>query len=265
MSEVTLKQLLHGFVPPVIPAALRHPVWEGIYPHLREVPVQSARYDHEDRVREMSDEAMSLLAEARSGNKPLLWHETLATLTATVAASRGRVTIVDFGGGAGTGFIHLLSTLPGETNITYHVVDLANMCSAARQVFGDEPRIHFHTDLAAVASIQPDIVYVNSVLQYIENYVAQLQQLGALRAPWLLLARLSAGPFPTFASRQVNLPGQVLPYWFFNRDEIVGAMNEAGYRVALEGPTGLHYDQRNFPETHRIGRMRDVLFTRTHG
>lgn len=263
-----IRHVLKRLAPPVLVDLVRGAksftpacTWEGIYPHLREVPVQHATYDHGERIREMASQAGELLAQVRAGRKPALWHDTLATVAATVGAGRRSVRVVDFGGATGTGFIQLLATLPQATPVEYHIVDLPGMCAAGREVFAGESRIQFHAALAEVQG-QPDIVYVNSVLQYIDDYAGQLRALAALRAPWLLLARTATGNFPTFATRQLNLPGQVLPYWFINREEIGTILQGAGYRLAFEGMADRDYDQSNFPETHRVGRMRHLLFAR---
>jgi hypothetical protein len=87
--------------------------------------------------------------------------------------------------------------------------------------------------------------------------------LAALRAPWLVLARTAAGDIPTFATRQLNLPGQVIPYWFVNRNEIIDLLRGEGYQLALEGLADREYDQSNFPPAYRIGRMRNLLFARS--
>lgn len=264
-----LRQLLKLFVPPVLVDLVRGRLnlppgytWEGIYPHRRDVPVRHASYDHEARISEMAAQGRDLLGQVRAGQRPGLWHDTLALVAATVSAGSGRLRVVDFGGAMGTGFIQLIATLPPTTALEYHVVDLPGMCAAGREVFASEPRIRFHTTLAEVPA-EPDIVYVNSVLQYIDDYASQLRALAALRAPRLLLARTAIGDFPTFATRQLNLPGQVLAYWFLNQDEVLGVLAGAGYRLAFESLGDREYDQTNFPVTHRIGRMRNLLFV--HG
>ena len=265
---MTFRSLLKSLVPPLFPAAFRRVfrthqgwTWDGIYSHLCNVPIRNGTYDYGQRIREMKEQAKKALAEVHAGRKSWLWHDLLTTVAATASAATGTVKVVDFGGGTGTGFIQLLATLPKETTIEYHVIDLEGMCAAGRELFLSQPRIRFHTTLSAVTTT-PDVVYVNSVIQYIEDYAAQLRQLAALKARWLLCARMATGNFPTFATRQLNLPGQVLAYWFLNRDEVLTILRNSGYRLALEELMGREYDQSNFPETHRIGRMRNLLFVR---
>ena len=261
-----LRLLLKGLLPPLAISAYRRlfPVrrswiWEGIYPSLDAVPARNAAYDQDARVAEMVAQAERLLGEVRDGRKPFHWHETLTTLAGVVGAANGKVRVIDFGGGMGTGFIQLMATLPAGTGIRYDVIDLPGVCAAGRKLFAADPRIGFH-EAVKDAPADADIVYANSVLQYIADYAGQLRELAAVGAPWLLLARLASGDFASFATGQMNLPGQVVPHWFLNRGEVVKLLEQAGYRLASESLENHEYDVSNFPPSHRSGRMRHLLF-----
>ena len=207
----------------------------------------------------MAAEGTRLLAEVRAGRKPWLRHKTFSAVAGMAGSLASQLRVVDFGGGPGMGFVHLLATLPPEAKLEYHIVELPGMCDEGRRIFADDAHIKFHTALAD-APASPDVVYVNCVLQYFENYQGQLRALALLGAPWLLLARAATGDIPTFATRQLNLTGQILPYWFVNRAEFVELLGGQGYRLVWESACEHEDDQSNFPETHRIGRMRNLLF-----
>lgn len=265
---MTAKEILRNLVPPAAKAVMKRvmpslnpPTWAGVYDHLRDVPVCDGTYDDERRIDEMREQAAGMRADIRAGKKLLLWHDALAQTAAMVAADTGDVRVTDFGGGMGTGFLQLISALPPETDVAYDIVEMAGMCAAARKLYEDEPRVRLFTSLQRNTPV-PDIVYVNSVLQYIDDYPGTIRELASLNAPWLLLARTAVGVFPTFATAQLNLPGQVLPYWFLNRDEVVGILNQSGYKLVFEGRGGICYDQSNFPATHRVGQMSNLLFAR---
>ena len=238
--------------------------WDGVYPHLRDVPADGSTYDDERRIGEMLRFAQGALAKQRGGIDPELWHDALAVLAGLIAAERGAVEVVDFGGALGTAYIHLLTSLPHGAQIAFRVIDQEKMCAAGRHLFEGDARIAFDTSLDSVRAA-PDIVYANSVLPYIEDYAALLKKLAGLGARYLLVARLAGGSYPTYATRQLNLKGQVLPYWFHNTEEIKGILRSSGYALAYEGLTGPEYDQRNFPASHRVGRMRNLLFRRQAG
>jgi putative methyltransferase (TIGR04325 family) len=237
----------------------RSPVWDGIYASRRDVPAVRDEYDAE-LIDEMVSTTTAAWREVGAGRKPVLWHEALSLLAGAMS-DRGALRVIDFGGGVGSGFVQLLSSLPGDVALDYVIVESAAMCQAGRSIFGADTRIGFETRLPAVSEAL-DIVYLNAVLPYIDDYRAVLQQIAGLAPRHVLFARLAAGDVPTFASRQLNLPGRVFPYWFLNLGEVIQIMTGAGYRLASDGHGEHHYDVSNFPETHRVGRLRTVLFAR---
>lgn len=248
-----LSRLLAAFARP-------KPIWRGVYARRSDVPARESAVG-EVLVGEMAGTVANALKSVGAGIKPYLWHEHLALVAAIVAAPRQSVRVLDFGGGPGSGFVQLVSALPPGTAIDYTIIDLPQTCAAGKDLFAGDGRIRFSTEFPEHASAY-DIVYVNSALQYVDEYADMLQRLAALRAPWLLLARLAAGTAPTFASQQVNVPGQTLPYWFLNVDEVSGMLKAAGYDLACDFLLERVYDQSNLPAPHRAERMRTMLFAR---
>lgn len=236
-------------------------VWDGIYAHRRDVPTHRAEYTAEV-IDEMVATTRRALDQWRTGQKPLLWHECLSLVAATASAGRPRLSVVDFGGGAGSAFVQLISSLSPSVELECVVVDSGEFAARGRDLFGTDPRIRFVTTLADAPS-RPDIVYLNSVLPYIDDYAQLLGQLAALQPRFILLARLAAGNIPTFASRQLNVPGRVFAYWFLNLDEVIGILQRSGYAIASHSYGEHEYDLSNLPETHRVGRFRNVLFARS--
>jgi putative methyltransferase (TIGR04325 family) len=261
-----LRQLAKRCLPPSLVRWLRgRPpyVWDGIYARFEDIPEAWSHYDDASRVHQMRTQAAELLRNIRAGQRVGLWHEALGMLASTVAAAAaGRgVRVLDFGGGVGTGFLHLLQSLPRDAALQYAIVELEHMAAAGREVFRTEPRISF-LDAIPDTGARFDIVYLNGVLPYVDDYRALLTRLCGLQSTYILLARLAAGAFPTFVTRQLNFPGQVLPYRFISFPELVALLHDNGYRLAFDGVGDTEYDQSNFPATHRVGRMRNALFAR---
>jgi putative methyltransferase (TIGR04325 family) len=288
------RQILKRLMPPLLMDLVRGrigaspevagPTWEGVYSKLTDVPTDrgerlatdssiragsgaasaiSAAFEDSSRV-DMSvgwtRHALSLIGKGQTPSSP--WHDALALLAAVVGGRNARVRVLDFGGGVGLGFAYVLATLRTSTAIDYHVVELEKMAAAGRELFTHDPRITFHISIPTFSE-GVDIVYMSSVLEYIDDYAGLLRQLAGLGASHILLAQSAVGRIPTYATRQMNVRGHSLPYWFINIDELVGTLSASGYSLAYEADAGPHYDQSNFPETHRIGRMRNLLFIRT--
>ena len=235
-------------------------VWDGVYAHRRDVPTHRDQYTGE-LIDEMMTATSRALEQWQAGQKPVLWHECLAVVAGAASAGRKRLTVVDFGGGAGSAFVQLISSLPSKMDLECVVVDSHEMGDRGRSLFGNDRRIRFVTSLAE-APAQPDIVYVNGVLPYIDDYDQLLGEMAALQPRFILLARLAAGSNPTFASRQLNLPGRVFAYWFHNLDELIGILQRRGYTLVSNSYSEHQYDVSNFPDTHRVARFRNVLFAR---
>jgi putative methyltransferase (TIGR04325 family) len=217
-------------------------------------------YNNEIRISEFRERTKEALILTRAGKQPeIIWHQPLGLLVASIYSNRRKTVVLDFGGGVGLGFVELLAKLPVNAEIQYHVIDLEGMCVAGKQIFADDQRINFHTSLPTLDE-EVNIVYVSSVLPYIEDYSGLLKQLAAYNASYILLTQLAAGAFPTYAAKQLNLSGQVLPYWFLNLGEVVEIVTTSGYSLVYEGQAGPEYNQSNYPESHRIGRMYTLLF-----
>jgi len=248
---------------PPVPEDFR--IWEGIYGRFDETPRAGSGYSGERVVRAAETETRREIQRAREGGV-VPWQSAgalLSLLGAVVCAwNGGRVRIVDFGGGTGVDFVHLINVLPPGAEVQYHIVELAAECAAGRRLFPDDRRLCFHEDIPRDLPAV-DIVCSNSALQYVDDYVGTLHKLCALRARYLVLLRLSAGNIPTFVSAQRNLPGVVVPHWFFNLDEIVALASAQKYRVVFDGANDRCFNQQHFPERYRLNRFRNVVFARS--
>lgn len=266
-GERSWRQQIARLLPPVVADWIRgrhqpsRYFWNGVYPRLRDVPTTRADFDGEV-IDEMFATVQSARAQLQSGVKPALWHESLALVAGAIVANRKRLHVIDFGGGGGSGFVHLLASLSTDVALDYLVVDNEQACAAGRAAFAGEPRIRFETTLPPIGTAV-DLIYINSVLQYVDDYAAVLADVASRRAPFILLARLAAGEQPRFASQQVNLPGRAYPYWFLNLGELAEVMTGAGYRMAADTFDRRTYDLTNLPMPYRLERFRNVLFVRT--
>ena len=240
-------------------------VWTGIYPDLASVPAQTRRFVDATKVARYVAWTLRARALSRAG-KPLdvgaSSHEGLCVLAAMIAAGKSSLHVLDFGGATGLAFVQMLSCLRVNVAVRYDVVDLEEMCFAGAALFADDPRIQFHTAMP-VGGPEPDIVYASTVLQYIDDYAGMLGQLAARRGRYLFLNQLAAGQIPTYAAMQMNEPRGTLPYWFLNINEVIEIVESNGYSLIYEDRNGPAFDQSNYPETHRIGPMRALLFVRS--
>jgi putative methyltransferase (TIGR04325 family) len=236
--------------------------WEGIYSHRCHVPTNERSYDDEIEVKKHLEWTSAALELVNTGKQPHLPHNALALLAAITSGDTNAVSVLDIGGAVGAGYVQLRGSLPKSVAIQYKVVDLPKMCEAGRQLFNGDASIQFHSSIPDLSN-SLNIVYASAVLPYIDDYCGFLRELASLEPKFILLGQLAAGDIPTFATKQVNLTNKVLAYWFLNRGEVITSLAAAGYNLIYDRLVGQEYDQSNFPRTHRIGRMREMLFRRS--
>jgi putative methyltransferase (TIGR04325 family) len=266
-------QFLGRITPPILvdifrrqPDAQAKKLWEGIYPSHREVPLSGSQFDGDVWIQKTRNYTQGILAATKEqGTIPIQVtgeHMLLPLLAALVCKeSNGEISVLDFGGGMGIAYVHIVSSLVNCPSVTYHVIEREGVCEAAARLFENDKNIHF---LSKIPSELPnlDIVYMSSALQYVEDYQGLLKKLTSLGAKYFLFVKLSAGDFPTYATAQQNVPGTTLPYWFINAGEIIEIMAGCGYSLIHKSALEQEYDQNNFPAEYRLGRACNLLFSR---
>ena len=241
-------------------------IWEGIYSRYQDVPAAGDAFGGDywiDRTRSYTEESLS--ASRDSGFIPVGVtgeHLILPLLASLRCKARGQVNILEFGGGMGIAYIHVLNSLVNCQSINFHIVESERVTEEAVRLFEHDKRVHFYSKLPAQLP-DLDIVYMSSALQYVEDYTSLLKILAGYGAKYFLFVKLSAGDFQTYATAQKNVPGTTLPYWFINVKEIVELMAAAGYSLIYKSALEQRYDQDNFPEEYRLGQACNLLFSRT--
>lgn len=244
-------------------AAAKDYIWQGIYQSFDEVPVRGSGHDGNNWAQATYEQNQQLRANAEQYRtipfETLGHHVYLPMVTGIVSQQQETVRILDFGGATGTALVHLDSALIDPSIVHLHVVETDSACKLGEQLWPDEPRLQFHRAIDDVP--RPiDIVQIDSALQYVEDYRAVLKELSAFRAQYFLLARLSAGDIPTYATAQMNLWNDVVAYWFLNVGELTEIMAECGYRLLSKSVEAPVYDQSNFPAEYRMHRACNLLF-----
>lgn len=264
---------LKEFVPPLISTLYRNYrngllglyIWQGVYDRFDMVPTVKEGYHGDDLARETERSTQAMLDQLKAGEgiPYSIAEENILLPLVSVMLKKGstKLTVLDLGGGMGSGFLSLLHC-GYEGEIAYHVVETPAMCAGGSRLFKDDNRIKFWDHLPDELP-EVDIVFVDSALQYFEQYRETLDRLAAYKPEYFLFVKLSAGNIPTYASLQRNLGGSGSAYWFFNVQEIIGHMRAKGYGLVYKSTLGREYNQDNFPEQYRLRRTCNLLFKLT--
>ena len=260
----TIRKWLSGLFRTSTPESNR-PNWRGVYQQFADVPTLGSGFDDHAWASDTRRLTERALRECSIPNRlPLVEDDNtlLPVLVANILCTgSSRIKVLDFGGGMGISFVHLIASVSQPDRIEYHVIETPQVCREGAELFSNDTRIHFHSRLPdAIDGV--DVVYMNSALQYIEDYRGLLRALCDLSPRFILLARCSAGNIATYATAQLTLPGKQLPYWFIDVRELVSILGECHYTPAFMARGSYSVNQMNFAEEHQIGSTCNLLFCR---
>lgn len=242
-------------------------IWDGIYESFDQAPAVGAGFASEAWLMDMERYTRQALTALRNEdgvgtpeNVPQ-YHALLAMLLASVSTVDRPVHVLDFGGGMGIGAVNVQRCLKAGTALEYLIVDNEQSCERGRRLLREFPWVRFMTEL--LPDVGPvEVVVLSSVLQFVEKYEELLERLAKFAPPFWLFTFVPAGEIPTFASAQLNVPGSVLPVWFFNLRELIARVEALGYQLIFKSALDRVFDMSNFPLTHQLSRQCNLLFRR---
>jgi putative methyltransferase (TIGR04325 family) len=235
-------------------------IWEGVYERFDQVPVIGQGFASDAWLSDMERYTRSAVAAIGNEKVPENVPQYHALLASLVASSSARpVRLLDFGGGMGIGFANVRRCTSDGLTLDYLVVDNDESCARGRRLLKDFPAVRFARELPE-EPIAVDIVVLSGVLQFVEDYEELLTNLARFRPALWLFTFLPAGDIPTFVSAQRNVPGSILPVWFFNIGELVKTIEPLGYKLVLKSALDRVFDMTNFPPTHQLDRQCNLLF-----
>ncbi len=235
-------------------------IWEGVYERFAQVPVIGQGFASDAWLSDMEQYTRSAVAAIGNEKVPDNLPQYHALLASLVASSSARpVRVLDFGGGMGIGFANVRRSTFGGLGFEYLVVDNEESCARGRQLLKDFREVRFATELPD-ESIDVDIMVLSGVLQFVDGYEDLLTKLAQLKPSLWLFTFLPAGEIPTFVSAQRNVPGSILPVWFFNIEELVKKLEPFGYKLVFKSALDRVFDMSNFPPTHQLHRQCNLLF-----
>ena len=222
--------------------------WQGVYQSFQDVPRLGEGYQDENLVAQIKADVLNRL----QSDTPTA-HSMLGVLSAAVQAP---VKIMDFGGGAGQGYIELKKNAKNQ-NIEYTIVELPKICAIGEELFRDQERILF-TD--HIPDSLFDIIYMNSCLQYIDDWQDLLRNMLKCKPEYFLLERASIGMQKDFITSQINLNSQVIPYRFLSKKSVVDFFASVNYHLVFERRDDYFLDMENFPTEYRLEKTCTLIF-----
>jgi hypothetical protein len=243
-------------------------IWEGIYPHLRDVPRKGKGFGGDTWVRRSLEKTRQLREEAANASPCLAaYNRSLLPVVAAMAFLRGRTASAWWTSAAESA--RTTTTLPapcppGAGGVS-HCGGSRDICDAGREFFAGQDGVHFHEQWPDLGGTV-DLLHMGSSIQYVEDWEGVLAAAARLSPRYLLFSDLIAGDIPTYASAQVILRVPH-PHVVLQPDEFVAAVARQGYEPAFVSRflgTFLGQEQElpqeNFPDSHKLRRACHMLF-----
>lgn len=250
-----LRKLLKDLAPPMLLRAWRGMVGRGISFHGNFDSWESARaastgYDSEEILRSTRDAALKVTrGEARMDRDGVAFdhlefsYPVLAALLRSACARGGELSVLDFGGGLGTGYRQFKAFGAQPRRLRWCVVEQAQMVAAGREHFASDELSFFSTSAEAAREAKPDVILLSSVLQYLPDPYSLLEELGSMGAASLVLDRTPcAGQSRDLLCVQ-KVPASIYrgsyPCWIFSRGKLESALAKRHVlRASFEDPAG---------------------------
>ena len=248
-------------------------IWDGVYKDFDEAGGSSDAFGQAIWLERSRQRALGLRALARSHavpsatKAPSQYCFPIVAAVAQIASPRLR--LLDFGGCVGFSFDSVVDAVGRPDDVEYHVVDNAGVCRVGTEVFHDEPRISFHSE---VPEGRFDVVHLGSSIQYVRDWAAKINELVRSGPRYLVFDDVPAGAIPTFVSLQ-KYYGSAIPHWFFDAEEFVARVTrETGYELFYRARyVGTFLGERgplpmgNFARDHRIECALNLAFVAPGG
>lgn len=240
-------------------------IWNGIYCNLQSVPKIGCGFDSQKWL-EVSRQNLKIINQNSVDGSGLALNTTPLHLVVPVLCKSGCVlSILDFGGGLGLTYTHLMSVSAGNTSFKFTVVEGEKVCKEGRRIFKDNENIEFITALPSRKK-SFDIVHLGSSIQYIDCWQSLLSELASYEPNYIVFSDVPAASIPTFATSQKYYDSEI-PCWFFNEKEFCEHITGLGYELIFQSLyegniLGRYkgYPLENFPQKYQIGKSRNYIF-----
>ena len=252
-------------------------VWEGIYesfPEARKYSIGSGFSGEKYSVQaiEVAKECLNCIEEDR----PIkLFHKQRFTIFPTVVsfligkkANKGRLKILDIGGGLAIAYMSLIESIPGiASKIDYSILEIPSVCNIASKFWKTKNYSIEYLD-SIPKEMRFDLLFSSSALQYIEDWRDFIKVVTQHTKSHFLLSDVFCGKINSFVTLQ-NYYDSKIPHWFLSEKDLIKELSL--YNFFLQSKTfatgeraGIHNHlyMENFPKKRRIDNTVHLLFSR---
>ena len=209
-------------------------VWEGVYKCWEDAPQDNNVFEDKIWIDNITNQALRSISAYRTGKNLSLASSTQDYILSLVggmilSSSEDNVCILDFGGGMGTSYFPLISSLPDPKKVEFHIVELKTICDLAQKILGDFSRLHFYESLPNLSK-PVHIIHAGSSIQYVSDWKGLLAKFANYRPHILILEDILSGDIPNFVTTQNFYGGRVRSH-FLNINELIEELQTLDYQL----------------------------------
>jgi putative methyltransferase (TIGR04325 family) len=184
----------------------------------------------------------------------------LAALMWSAAMTRGRLSVLDFGGSLGTSYFQNRKFLAPIGEVRWGVVEQRHYVECGRDQIADDRLQFFETIDACVKAIAPNTVHLGSVIQYLESYKPVLRELTAFKPRVIVLDRTIVNAGATDRIYVQDVPRVVYeasyPCHSISESSLIAHLAGLGYELITE------FDAGEFPAAEATGsKFKGYIFS----
>lgn len=250
-------------------------VWEGVYENFSQAGNPSSAFSEtiwiEKQRKKILEQFYDLNEKNFIPNHVPSYEYPLTVVASLLMAGNKKLSILDFGGGMGSGYLDILSKIPNAIeNCNYYIIENEKLIAQLPNELKDLKNLFFVNSYANFSrENSPLILHFGSSMQYISDWKGLITNLcEELNPEYLVLSDLHAGDIPSFVTNQIFYEHKI-PQWFLNYNEVVNFMFEQRYHLIYQSyfiRKILEQEEcfPNFalPESMRIHRPINVIFSR---
>lgn len=242
---MSFKAIIRDSFPPVLLRLVRrvrskNNAFSGNYTTWTEAQLQATGYDTEAIFQRVREAALKVKhGEAAFERDSVCFYKeeyrwpTLACLLSIAAERDGKLSVLDFGGALGSFYFQHKKFFNKLKSIRWSVVEQAHFVEFGKNELQNE-QLRFYSDIEEfLANEKADVVFLSSVLQYLEAPHAALFMLAQTQAPYFLIDRtpIHSDVADRLAIQSVpkNIFPATLPAYIFSEKNIDLTLAKSGY------------------------------------
>jgi len=262
-----IKYFLKQFIPPILftfyQKYRKYYIYEGVYENLDAVPIKNKGHNNKDWIEELCENANSISSQIDENQllpppfEGSTHHQILPFLVSTFLENN-KIIILDFGGGNQTAFdsCRMFSKID---NLEIHIIETKEFVEISKKLGERNSHVLWHDKLPNSLN-KIDILNLGSSLQYVNDYKKKLLNLMEYKPTFILFTDYFMGKAETYATKQVNIPDLVIPFWVFNLNEIISIASSQGYELVFKSTNYQKPRNFNIPEEYKVEDSCNLLF-----